>query len=229
MAMKKHIVVAGSTGEVGKLLVKQASACADLVVHALVRRKGVWQGEPAVHEIVFDYEDSAAYAALFREVPCDVLLIALGTTTAKSGVEGLLRVDRDYPLLLIEALERSCPQANVGFCSSAGADNPRGHYLKAKADVERHLQSSRLATAIARPSFLISERKEFRPLEKFGLPLFNFVFGTLKRLMPKSNFVWTYAPISTSEVAECLLVKTLDLAPSEHRILQGKDLYLHNF
>jgi len=228
MAMKKHIVVAGATGEVGKLLVRQASACADLVVYALVRRKGVWQGEPSVHEIAFDYEDSAAYAALFREIPCDVLFIALGTTTAKAGIDGLLRVDRDYPLLLIKALEQSHPGAYVGLCSSAGADNPRGHYLKAKADVERYLQSSKLATAIVRPSFLISERKEFRPLEKFGLPLFNFVFGALKRLMPKSNFVWTYAPISTSEVAECLFAKTLDLAPSEHRILQGKDLYLPN-
>lgn len=228
MAMKKHIVVAGSTGEVGKHLVKLASACPDLVVHTLVRRKGAWQGDPAVHEIVFDYEDSAEYAALFRDIPCDVLLIALGTTTSKSGVEGLLRVDRDYPLLLIKALEQSHPHAHVGLCSSAGADNPRGHYLKAKADVERHLQSSKLATTIVRPSFLISERKEFRPLEKFGLPLFHLIFGALKLLTPTSEFVWKYAPVRTDEVAETLLMGSLDLAPSEHRVLQGIDLHLRD-
>jgi uncharacterized protein YbjT (DUF2867 family) len=178
-----------------------------------------------VHEIVFDYEDPAAYHALFREIPCDVLLIALGTTTSKAGVRGLLRVDRDYPLLLIEALEQSRPHAHVGFCSAAGADRPRGHYLKAKADVEQRLETSSLATVIARPSFLGSERKEFRPLEKFGLPLFNFLFGALKVLMPNSDFVWKYCPVGSDAVAECLLMATLDLAPSEHRVSEGKELH----
>lgn len=82
MSSKKHIVVAGSTGEVGKHLVRFAAASTDLVVHALVRREGEWQSNPAVDEIVFDYEDNAAYDALFRDVPCDALLIVLGTTTA---------------------------------------------------------------------------------------------------------------------------------------------------
>ena len=101
MTLKRHVVVAGSTGEVGKRLVRLASGRPDLVVHALVRRKGTWHGDPAVDEIVFDYEDNAAYSVLFCDVPCDALLIALGTTTAKAGVKGLMRVDSDYPLFLI--------------------------------------------------------------------------------------------------------------------------------
>lgn len=225
MVSKEQIVIAGSTGEVGKHLVKLAAARSDLVVYALVRREGAWREEPGVHEIVFDYEDPAAYDALFREIPCDVLLIALGTTTSKAGVEGLLRVDRDYPLLLIDALERSRPHAQVGFCSSVGADHPRGHYLKAKADVEQRLQASSLATAIARPSFLISERKEFRPIEKLGIPVFNVAFGLLKVLMPNSDFVWNYAPVHAQEVAERLLTGTLDVNSSQHVLLEGKALH----
>jgi len=58
---KKHIVVAGSTGEVGKHLVRLASEHADLTVHALLRREGAGRQESAVHEIVFDYEDPTAY------------------------------------------------------------------------------------------------------------------------------------------------------------------------
>ena len=225
MTSKRHIVVAGSTGEVGKHLVRLASARPDLVVHALVRRGGAWHGDPTVDEVVFDYEDPAAYSALFRDLTCDALLITLGTTTAKAGVEGLMRVDRDYPLLLIDALEKARPHAHVGLCSAAGADRPRGHYLKAKAAVEQRLQASGLATAIARPSFLISDRKEFRLLERISLPLFNVSFGALKKLLPHSSFVWKYAPVRAEDVAERLLNRTLGLKPSQHVLLEGRSLY----
>lgn len=224
MTLKKHIVVAGSTGEVGRKLVRLASARSDLVVHALVRRKGAWHSDPVVDEIIFDYEDNAAYDALFRDIPCDALLIALGTTTAKAGVAGLMRVDRDYPLLLIDALEQARPHASVGLCSAAGADRLRGHYLKAKAAVERRLQSSALATVIARPSFLISDRKEFRLLERISLPLFNSAFGALKKLLPHSSFVWKYAPVRADDVADCLLTATLNVKASQHVLVEGEDL-----
>ena len=225
MTLTKHIVVAGSTGEVGKHLVRLASVRTDLVVHALVRRKGAWHGDPVVDEVVFDYEDNTAYDALFRVVPCDALLIALGTTTAKAGVAGLIRVDRDYPLLLIDALEQARPHAHVGLCSAAGADHPRGHYLKAKAAVEQRLQASSLATVIARPSFLISDRKEFRLFERISLPLFKAVFGALKKLLPHWVFVWKYGPVGADDVADRLLVATLDVNASQHVLLEGKNLY----
>lgn len=228
MTSRKHIVVAGSTGEVGKHLVRLASARPDLAVHALVRRKGARHGDSAIDEIVFDYEDPEAYRCLFRDVPCDVLLIALGTTTAKAGVEGLLRVDRDYPLSLIEALERIRPHARVGFCSSAGADHPRGHYLRAKAAVEQRLQTSSLTCVIARPSFLISDRTEFRPVEKFGVPLFRAGFGLFRMLMPHSSFVWKYGPVRADGVAEQLLAATLDVQASQHLILEGERLHRTN-
>jgi uncharacterized protein YbjT (DUF2867 family) len=221
----KQVVIAGSTGEVGKRLVSRACANPELIVHALVRREGAWAANGAVHEIVFDYEDPGAYAALFREVPCDALLIALGTTTGKAGVAGLERVDRDYPLFLIDALQRAHPHAQVGFCSSVGADRPRGHYLLAKAAVERGLQASSLATAIARPSLLISDRGEFRPLEVLALPLLKLGFGVLKRLRPRSSFVWKYAPVHAAQVAACLLTATLRLENSQHVLLEGAKLH----
>lgn len=223
--VKRHLIVAGATGEVGRRLVLLAAAKPDLIVHALVRRKRPWMLASDVHEIVFDYEDSNAYKSLFRDTPCDVLLIALGTTTAKSGADGLMRVDRDYPISLLGALEQACPHARVGFCSSVGADRPRGHYLKAKFDVEQRLLLSSLATVIARPSFLISTRLEFRPLENIGLPIFRALFGLLKTLMPNAQFVWKYAPIHVATVAERLLEETLRTNSPQHFFLEGKTLH----
>jgi uncharacterized protein YbjT (DUF2867 family) len=225
MTLEKHIVIAGSTGEVGRHLVRRASMTPNYVVHALVRREGSWQENAAVHEIVFDYQNPDAYQKLFLDVPCDALLIALGTTTGKAGVEGLNRVDRDYPLLLINALQNVHPDARVGFCSSVGADQPRGHYLKAKWAVEQTLQASSLATAIARPSLLISDRKEFRTAEVIALPVLGIIFGVFKRLIPGAGFVWKYAPVRAEDVAARLLDGTLELKNSEHIVLQGKNLH----
>ena len=224
MTRKKHIVVAGSTGEVGKHLVRLASAKQDLVVHALVRRKGSWQETSTVHEIAFDYEDLSAYDVLFRDVPCDALFIALGTTTGKAGAAGLTRVDRDYPLFLINALEKARPNAQIGFCSSVGADRPRGNYLEAKFAVEQRLQASSLPTAVVRPSVLISDRKDFRPAEVFTLPLLRIVSSILKLFVPGSNIAWKYAPVRVDEVAACLLASTLKLQANQHLVLEGRSL-----
>jgi uncharacterized protein YbjT (DUF2867 family) len=226
MIGKKHIVVAGSTGEVGKHLVKLASAKQDLVVHALVRREGSWQETSTVHEIAFDYEDLSAYDALFRDVPCDTLFIALGTTTGKAGAAGLTRVDRDYSLFLINALEKAQPDAHIGFCSSVGADRPRNNYLKAKFAVEQRLQASSLSSAIARPSVLITDRKEFRPVEALTLPLLNVASNILKRFVPHSSFAWKYAPVRADVVAACLLASTLKLHAHQHLVLEGRNLLI---
>jgi uncharacterized protein YbjT (DUF2867 family) len=225
MTRKKHIIVAGSTGEVGKHLIDFASGRPDLTVHALVRRKGVWRNNPLIDEILFDYEDREQYDRLFQEVGCDALIIALGTTTSKAGVQGLMTVDRDYPIQLIEALERVSASSTVGFCSSAGADAPRGHYLKAKAEVEQRLQSSSLPTVIVRPSFLISEREEFRPMERIGVPVFQAIFGFLKEVAPRSPWIWKYAPVHARDVADRLLAETLRVKASEHVILEGDRLH----
>ncbi len=219
-----HIVVAGSTGEVGRCLVRHALLLPGVAIHALTRRPGTWADTPRVDEVVFDFDAPEACDALFLRIPCDVLLIALGTTTAKAGKSGLLRVDRDYPLRLIQTLERLRPEAKVGFCSSAGADRPRGYYLMAKHSVEERLQSGRLASAIARPSLLVSQRREFRLVEKLAVPLMQGVFGVLKKLLPSSPAVWKYAPISVEEVAEQLLFATLHLSHLEHVVLEGKAL-----
>ena len=219
-----HIVVAGSTGEVGRSLVQNSLLLPSVAVHALTRRPGAWDDTPRVDEVVFDFDAPEAYDALFRRIPCDVLLIALGTTTGKTGKRGLLRVDRDYPLQLIAALERLRPEAKVGFCSSVVADRPRGNYLMAKHAVEARLQSSRLASAIARPSLLISQRSEFRLMEKLSLPLMQAAFAVLKKLRPSSQVVWKYAPISVENVAEQLLAATFRLVPSQHIVLEGKAL-----
>ena len=189
--MTQHVVIAGGTGEVGKQLLALMAGRPDLSVRALARKPGSTLVSPNILEVPFDYEDVSAYGPLFAP-PCDLLLIALGTTRAKAGSdEAFLRVDRDYPLRLISALAATHPEARVGLVSSVGADRARGLYLGAKAAVEEELVTQRLAHVIARPSFLRNGRSEFRPLEVAINRLITPIWLALGRgLFPSSRGWW---------------------------------------
>ena len=224
--MTTHVVLAGGTGEVGRRLLAALMPRADVQVRALVRKPGLPVQAPHIRAVPFDFEDAEAYGRLFEE-PCDVLLIALGTTRARAGSEAaFLRVDRDIPLGLIQALAQAQPPARVGLVSSVGADRPRGLYLGAKAEVERALAASGLAHAIARPSFLASDRAEFRLVEVLVLRLLAPAWLALGRwVFPRSQAWWRWAPVHVREVAESLLAAVPGLAPGQRRILEGLDLH----
>lgn len=224
--MIQHGVIAGGTGEVGRRLLALMAGQEGLQVRVLTRQPGLPVQAPNLVALPFDYDDAAAYGRLFED-PCDLLLIALGTTRAKAGSDAaFLRVDRDYPILLIQALAAAWPLARVGLVSSVGADKPRGLYLGAKAAVETALAESGLAHAIARPSLLRSKRKEFRLLEVAVDRLLSPLILALGRgLFPRSRGWWALAPVHVREVAASLLAATLMLEPGERCILEGLDLH----
>lgn len=225
--MARNVVIAGGTGEVGRRLLSRMADRSGLDVQALVRRPGSLPVRaPNLAEVPFDFEDDASCARLFA-APCDLLLITLGTTRAKAGSDAaFLRVDRDIPLRLIRALAQAQPQARVGLVSSVGADKPRGLYLTAKAEVEAALAASGLTHVIARPSFLVSDRREFRPSEWFVLRFLAPLWLTLGRwFLPGSAGWWRWAPVHVRQVAETLLEATLVLEPGQRRVLEGLDLH----
>ncbi|HEX9011101.1 MAG TPA: NAD(P)H-binding protein [Holophagaceae bacterium] len=220
------VVVAGGTGEVGRQLLARLAERPDLQVRVLVRRPGLPVSAPNLREEILDFENEGACNRALAG-PCDLLLIALGTTRARAGSdEAFLRVDRDLPLRLIRALAAAHPEARVGHVSSVGADRPRGLYLRAKAEVEAGLATTGLAHVIARPSFLVSDRREFRLAERLVLGLLAPPWLALGRgLFPRRAGWWRWAPVHVREVAEALLGAALALAPGQRRILEGPDLH----
>lgn len=224
--MVRHVLIAGGTGEVGRQLLALLAERPELQVRALVRRPGALPAAANLTEVPFDYEDAAAYGPAFAP-PCDLLLIALGTTRAKAGsAEGFLRVDRDYPLRLLSALRATHPEARVGLVSSVGAEGGKGLYLGAKAVVEAELRASGRAFVIVRPSFLRSRRREFRPLEVVVDRLLAPLWLGLGRLaFAHSPGFWRWAPVHVREVATVLLETCLTLPPGQARTLEGKALH----
>ncbi|HTL97309.1 MAG TPA: NAD(P)H-binding protein [Holophagaceae bacterium] len=220
-----QVVVAGGTGQVGMRILAGLAARADCAVTMLARRPELPLDGPNLRARIFDYDDAAAYDALFA-APCDVLFIALGTTLKQAGgAAGLRRVDHDYPVRLIGALARANPAAKVGLVSAVGADGHAvGAYLRAKRDLEAVLQASGLAHAIARPSFLLRDDSTGRPAEWLVNRVLSRPWRGLGHLaFPRGRRFWKWAPVSPAAVAGALLEATFDLPPGGRRILEGSD------
>jgi uncharacterized protein YbjT (DUF2867 family) len=132
----------------------------------------------------------------------DVIVCALGTTMKNVGGdrEAFSAVDHD----LVIASARAARAAGIGhmiLVSSVGADSGSSNfYLRTKGEAEaqvRKLGFERLD--ILRPSLLVGNRRESRPLERLAIlfaPLMNLLLhGKARR----------YRAIRTSDLAQTIL------------------------
>ncbi|NTV75729.1 MAG: NAD(P)H-binding protein [Holophaga sp.] len=225
----RNVVIAGATGLVGRELVRQLEARRDVDFTALVRRAGTLRSlSGRVKEVVFDYRSPADLERLGTEIPCDLLLCALGTTLKKAGSPAAFReVDLGYPAALITRLAALQPRPAFALVSSAGAGHPRGLYLETKAEAEKVLVASGLPYLIVRPSLLLGDREEFRLAERLGAFLLAKPYLAAARyLAPRSALIWRYAPIEASQVAKALLWMSLDNPQAAgSRVLSGLALH----
>ncbi|KAL6468515.1 hypothetical protein MHYP_G00220390 [Metynnis hypsauchen] len=212
----KSCFVLGASGETGRVLLK------DIVERRLFskvtligRRKLTFEDKAYEHVVqeVVDFEKLEDYAAAFQGH--DVGYCCLGTTKAKAGAEGFIRVDHDYVL-------KSAELAKAGGCthfhleSSKGADKTSSFlYLKTKGQVEADIAELGFERySIYRPAVLLVDRQESRPAEwmaqKF-LGAFSSVFSTMS------------IPITT--VARAMVTNTLTDGEAEMEILENKAIY----
>lgn len=160
-------LVAGATGLVGSLLLRQLAADAAWPdVRALVRRPA-GLGDGRVREVVVDFEhlEDAREDLRATHVFC-----ALGTTMRQAGSRDAFRaVDLDYPARLAR-LAASFGARHFSLVSSLGADpRARVFYARVKGEAEEAVRAAHLrSVAILRPSILLGQRSQVRPAEALG-------------------------------------------------------------
>lgn len=190
----RRILLAGATGLVGSECLRRLAADPTVSsVTAIVRQ--VPAGAVALPAHVrfepVDFERLSERPALFA---VDQVICALGTTIAKAGSRAAFRrVDFDYPLEIARlALEQGA--RHYLLVSAIRADSrSRVFYSRVKGDLERAVAGlGYRAVTILRPSLLLGDRAESRPLE-----------ALMKRLawaVPSSH-----APVQASDVAAALI------------------------
>jgi uncharacterized protein YbjT (DUF2867 family) len=199
--MKKTAVVAGSTGLVGKHLVKLlAESTAFNEVTALVR-----SGSSFIHEDVFTEEvDYARLAEHIDTLKADAVFCCLGTTMKKAGSKAAFhKVDFDYPLALARiAAQQGSRQFHIITASGASVRS-MFYYSRVKGEVEQEITKLRIPSInIYRPSLLLGKRNEQRTEEKIGA----FVAAVLRPVMVGG--LRRYRAIEASAVAKAMLASS---------------------
>lgn len=195
MNNQKAIVI-GSTGMVGKELVKKLienEHYSEII--SLVRRpSGITN--PKLDEHVIDFDKPETWKDLVRG---DVLFSALGTTIAKAkSKEEQFKVDFTYQYNVAKIAVENGATSYV-LISSAGANsNSKAFYMNTKGKLDEAVQGLPFEYInILRPSQLHGKRTEKRLGEKVGLSVMYSLnkIGLFKR----------YKPIKDQKVAKAMI------------------------
>lgn len=189
-------LIAGATGLIGSHALRLLLDSPEVHQVVSVARKSL-PSHPKLNQVVITFGTLDT-----EQLPsCDVALCALGTTIKAAGSQKAFKtVDHDYVLAFARAAKRAGVRTFV-LVSALGADeNSKVFYSRIKGETERDIKDLGFeSVVILRPSLLIGERKESRPLEKMAIlmaPLYRqFLVGPLKQ----------YTPVRANRVAEVMV------------------------
>lgn len=206
--MKKALVF-GATGFIGSQLLSMllASADYDRVTIVVRRDPGVEHGK-----LVTLVGDLDSLPALADRIEVDDVFIALGTTKAKVPDEAAYyRVDHDYPVRAA-AVAQACGATGVFLVSVVGANASSSiFYVRTKGDTERDVIALDIPrTHVFRPSQLLGQREENRPLERLAIALWPAIDWLLVGGARK------YRGITGAEVARAMMRAANDGAIGTH-------------
>jgi len=188
------IVIAGGTGLVGKNVLEQLYKQSKHQVIALTR-KSLELNSPHQNQII-DWEKWQP-----ENLEADVFICALGTTIKAAGTkENFKKVDFEYVKKFAEAAKKSQAKKFIVVSANGADKNSKIFYNQVKGEMEAMLVNLQFnSLAILRPSLLIGEREESRPMEKCA-----------QLLMPKIDFLLQgslskYQTINASIVASKII------------------------
>lgn len=215
MSTKPSAFIVGYTGEVGKQLASLAHSSADFSRLLLIGRRKVddWEGKENVQQKVANFDEIETNTEVFRGA--DIGYCCLGTTRAKSGRDGFLKVDHDYVVGVAKAAKAAgCKQFHL--VSSRGANYASWNlYMSTKGKVEREIGELGFEHfSIYRPGFLLCDRQETR----FGERLASFALKPVIALRP------TWISVPTVDVARAMLQNSVR-AQQSAALLENEDIH----
>ncbi len=193
--MKKTAAVFGSTGLVGKTLVKELRNHPDFdKIYCYARKPSMFMAENTEFR-PFETDNFSI------EADIDVIFCALGTTIKKAGSKEAFR---EVDLLAVKRIAEQAHKAGIKqmiVVSSMGAKaNSNNFYLRTKGQMEEEVKNTGISHIVfIRPSLLLGKRDEKRTAEMIGKtvikPFSWLMVGPLKQ----------YRPVKAADVAKAMI------------------------
>jgi len=162
--MKKAILF-GATGFIGSHLLNELLNSPDYEQVTVVIRKNWNINHAKLKTLIGDYH---TLPELKESIEADDIFISIGTTQKNTPDRAkYYQIDHDYPVLAAKIAKAKGATA-VYLVTSVGANAKSNvFYIKTKGETERDIIALDFKyTHIFRPSMLMGNRKENRPLEK---------------------------------------------------------------
>lgn len=201
----RQLFVAGATGAVGKTLLRLADARQISVLPHARPKSAPQLGQRRV--VSLDLADKNLPEAM---TGCTTVVQLIGTMRKRFATGDTYETsDIGTTRQLLEAAKR-CPSVDhFILLSSVGAGDPRGAYLKAKAEAERLVREANIPWTLFRPSAFADREGAFLP----GVKTITTLFGLTK-----------YIPIELEELARAILHVAQHRSPLLE-VLEGKSLW----
>jgi uncharacterized protein YbjT (DUF2867 family) len=206
MARKTALIV-GATGLVGGHVLRLLLESEHYAAVKVLTRRSTGVSHPKLAEHIVDFGDADAFTP---HTAADDAFCCLGTTIKKARTkEAFYTIDFTYPVTVAKA----CAAAGAGqflIVTALGA-NPRSSvfYNRVKGEVEAAVrETSFKAVHIFRPSLLLGNRKEKRPMEELAGLLSRALAPLIAGPMAK------YRPIEAQDVARAMVLVATAERPS---------------
>ena len=213
--MKKAILY-GASGLVGSYILEYLLRNSNYEQITIVVRKDLNIRHPKLKTLIGDFHSLPEVA---KDITVDDIFIALGTTQKKTPDKKIYyQIDHDYPLLSAKLAKENGTKA-VFLVSAVGANSSSAvFYTKLKGETEQDIINLDFDhTFIFRPSMILGNRKENRPLEKIFIALFKFINPLFIGKLSK------YKGIEASNIAKAM-VNSSNHLDDKVKILHWKDM-----
>jgi uncharacterized protein YbjT (DUF2867 family) len=213
--MKKAIVY-GASGLVGSYILENLLTNTNYEQIIIVVRKDLNLQHPKLKTIIGDFN---SLPEVVKGIEVDEVFIALGTTQKKTPDKKLYyQIDHDYPILAAK-LAKENGAKSVFLVSAVGANAKSSvFYTKLKGETEQDILTLNLDhTYIFRPSMILGDRQESRPLEKIFISIFKFINPLFVGGISK------YKGIEAEDIAKSM-IKSADQSNEKIKILHWEEM-----
>lgn len=171
--MKKAVLL-GASGFVGSYLLGELLSNPDYDEVIIVVRKDLNINHPKLKTLIGDYH---SFSDLKEQIVADDIFITLGTTKKKTPKQDeYYQIDHDYPVLAARIAQANGAKS-IFLLTAVGANATSSvFYIRTKGEAERDILALDFDhTHIFRPSMIMGERKEKRPLEKIMMKIWSVI------------------------------------------------------
>ena len=161
----KHIIITGSTGMIGRLVLEACLKREDVKTVITISRRTAGITHPKLTEVIHaDFLNYAAVESHFKKV--DVCFYCVGVYTGQVPAADFRKITVDYTKAFADILKRNSPGCSFCFLSGQGADTAeksRILFAKEKGIAENYLLNLQFGkTHLFRPGYIYPDlpRKE---------------------------------------------------------------------